>query len=326
MENLEGRIKISERDITSYSTACLRALEVIDHEDPKRMICLLRGGYPPSRVLYALSGEYLGKSLDSFPIPTSDFLKNKKSLVYSLTDNSINFAKNSQNHGKIFSVDTAISGSSSRQFMNEFTNNFQNLASCKRDVSEDVVIDYTLVRFWHDSEDRYSRTKRKPSLSEHRQRSDSGSGKEFVLKFHVYDFGVRNLISEDKPVLLGMDYPIEFKKEDNGGIHGKKSEYIEKVLKTDPITMVQDGGEITYQPHGEQTTADLFVDLIVQRSREQVSFFRELFSSKPSRDREGNINMDPNNPYRVNLKVLQHPPYLVDFCGQLVRKTIPRCK
>lgn len=326
MEKLESLIKLDKRDIESYSLACIRALEVVARVDPKRMVCLLRGGYPPSKVVHGLSEQYLGKTMDSYAIPTSDFLRNKNDLVYALTDGSIDLVRDNQNHGKILTIDTAISGSSSRQFMTDFANNFKKLVYDKKDLSGEAILDYSFIRFWHDSEHRFSRTKSKPFIIEHRQKSDRGRGKNIVLRFNVYDFGVRNLMAEDKPLLLGLDYPIEFAREENKGVHGQKSEYLVKVIKTEPIAIRDDTAQTFYQPHGTQTTSDLFIDILSQNAKLQIDSLKTLAQHKPIQGLRGTIDMNPDNPYRLNLNTLKYPPYLVDFCGNLVKISPANCK
>ena len=121
------------------------------------------------------------------------------------------------------------------------------------------------------------------------------------MTIHDYNFGVRSLICEDKPILLGVDYPIHIREEDNEGVRGQKSEYVSPVDTHLPIVLMHPEGDMRYQPRGEQTTADLFVDLAVERARENITKLAQLDS-------------------RENLKTLDYPPYLVDFCKRVSRK------
>lgn len=309
-QKLEDVVRIPKEDIDSYSIACLRALEVISRSKPNKMVCLLRGGYPPSRVIHKLVSDYLGRNMESCLVPTSDFLRNKKDLVYALTNHLVKTAIACPESSRVFSVDTAISGSSSRQYMSDFVTNFRKILDRNPDVQEDFELNYDFVRFWNNSEDRYSKTKRRPFVVEHTHKTPSG--KKGVLRFHTYDFGVRSLISEDIPLLLGLDYPIEFDKEENNGVHGKKSEYTCRVEEQKPIVVSDE----EYFPLKGQSTSELFLDLLIRNSQDMFNFLRSIYSFRPGL--AGNpLTPNPSNPYRENLQTLRFPPYLVDFCGEL---------
>lgn len=302
MTDLTDRVRINASDLESYSIACLGALYVTQKADPQQMVCLLRGGHPPSKVVHTLTKDYLGKDMSFYAIPTSDFLKNKKYLTYALAEEVLNTADRSDGNGRVLTIDTAITGSSSRQFMKEFADNFRKICQKGR-FANDLTLDYFFVRFWDNAQDRYSKTKCKAHLISHDQTMESqGRTSTNHLRLHDYNFGVRSLISEDNPLLLGVDYPIEFKEEENEGISGQKSEFVSSVKVQLPIHVEnEDGKDSCYQPHGNETTSDLFIDLVTERSRENIA-------------KLASINE------RANLATLEYPPYLVSFCKQLVAK------
>ena len=296
-KNLEDNLKIEANDLDSYSLACLGSLYVLDEKNPDQMVCLLRGGYPPFRVVSALARDYLGRDPQSFLVPTSDFLKNKKHLISALAEDALRLANRNEGHASLYTIDTAITGSSSRQFAREFISGFKRIARTDA-LLDDMNIDYHFLRFWDDSEGRYSKTKLRP---EKRKAKVKGENGQSTLTMHDYNFGVRSLICEDKPILLGVDYPIHIREEDNEGVRGQKSEYVSPVDMHLPIVLMHPEGDRRYQPHGEQTTADLFVDLAVERARKNIDKLSQLDS-------------------RENLDTLEYPPYLVDFCKKVARK------
>ncbi|MDP1695808.1 MAG: hypothetical protein Q8L29_02775 [archaeon] len=296
MDNLEESVRISGFDLDSYSLACLGALNVFSKKNPDKVVCLLRGGFPPYRVVRALAREYLNKDPATFLVPTSDFLRNKKYLIYALAENAARLA-NKKGRGSLFTIDTAITGSSSRQFIKEFIEDFDR-AIRREFLNKNSNLDYHFVRFWSDSEGRYSRTKLKPV---HNTRVSYGQGSDNCLcslNFFDYNFGLKSLICEDNPTLLGIDYPIELRASENNGVRGQKSEYISQVDKHASI-IVDDTN--CFQPRGEQTTSDLFVDLVVEKSRQNIKKLSYLNE-------------------RENLTTLTYPPYLVDFCKTLPKK------
>lgn len=291
MDNLEGLICIDDEDVRSYSLACLNSLKVVHDNDPEKMICLLRGGYPPTRIVHGLAKEYLGKNIGIYDIPTSDFLRNKKDLVYSLAKKSLESSIGKPQGLSIFTIDPAITGSSSRQFLADFPENFGK-ASQKVDSLEGANLNYAFVRFWDKSQDRFSKTKVKPSAI--RRYAFERNGVKDLLNLSIYDFGVKSLISEDCPTLLGCDYPIVFTEKENEGIRGQKSEYVVRVNKSQPIH-VQNGTETkSYQPQKDQSTSDLFIDIILDRCRREI-------------DKIGSLDV------RDNLKSIYYNPSLVDF-------------
>lgn len=297
MENLEKRLVISKEDLESYSVASLGNLKIVNDTDPDKIVCLLRGGYPPTRVVKGLAEEYLGKSPEVYDIPTSDFLKNKKQLVYALAEQTVHFAHNSGGRARIFTVDAAITGSSSRQFLSEFAKAFKRAVE-RDETGEGVTLDYVFSRFWDKSESRFSKKKIRPVLNN--QKVEKKDGTVSYLNFHNYDFGVRSLVCEDFPALLGIDYPIHLSEEENNGIRGQKSEYAVRVSDKSPLVVVDGGHHSFYKPHGDQTTADLFVSLALDYCRDQMKKIQAID------DRE-------------NLNTFEYNPDLVKFCKSLKR-------
>jgi len=302
-ESIPEGMTMSEEDIHSYSSACVKSLFVIDKEQPESMVCLLRGGYPPTVVVDTLAREFLDVDLNPMLIPTSDFLKNKHQLVRVLTDQLVRKAScNDHNRGRVITIDTAITGSSSRQFLREFNDGFETVVRRNEYSEIPVSLDYVLIRFWDKRPDRGSKTKIKSDVKTRYDSITDVSGEEVRhrLRFKNYNFGVRSLISEDNPLLLGIDYPYTFEKGENGGIHGQKSEYTQQVEVSVPITVSRnDGTNNVYQPKLNQSTGDLFLELILDDSRELI-------------DR---ISKTDNH---VNLVSLEFPPCLRDFCSRIV--------
>lgn len=278
MANIEGPITLSEEDIRSYSVACVKSLRALNHHQSSKLVCLLRGGYPPTRVVHRLAQEFLECPPELCDIPTSNFLKNRKHLVYALVENLINSYE--AHKGGSFTIDTAITGSSSRQFLDDLHKYFRDVIRKKQDrLSEPILRDYVFTRFWHRKEADFNGNHAAPNIFSRTTRDDKG--RVHALNLALYNFGVKNLMSEDVPVLLGIDYPIDLKATDNEGVHGQKSEYATTVCRKEPIIVLGNSDERkTYRPSGAENTSDVFIGLLVDCSRDIIDRLAFEFKRK----------------------------------------------
>lgn len=302
MSDSTDPIVLEDRALRSYSLACVKGLRALDYHKSAKLLCLIRGGYPPTRVVHNLASEFLEFTPELCDIPTSNFLKNRKHLVYALVERIFEDSYSRGDLKGAFTIDTAITGSSSRQFMDDFYSYFKEVVKRKGDREEvPEPFDYVFARFWHDREAEFNNTRAGPNVLP--RNATDVRGRQHRVNMFLYNFGVRDLMSEDKPVLLGIDYPIDLKFNDQGGITGQKSEYIARVNEQIPIVVVgEDGARTTYRPTACQNTADMFVGLLGDYSRETISRL----------DFEFRRNKPLGNAWY---------PTLVNFCGTLKKGT-----
>lgn len=215
-------------DCKAYAEAIKAIGRIITDLKPDVLYCPLRGAYPVVRSLDPLVRRYVN---DVVLVPTSGFLSGRERIIQSSFENILKQYRNP----KIAVVDTAITGSSIRNFKNLAKRYLQKLANgLKQDV------DISIVKLW-----------------QNRQFPNQPPGiqKDERLTWRDYNVGTKSLLCEDQPDLLGIDYPYEVRT-------GKKYPFALPVKCKAPIVVLANEGEKIFE--AKPSTAETFVELIHQ--------------------------------------------------------------
>src|SRR3989344_4053206 len=114
----EDEYILKESDVIAYANACLRIAEAIDSINPHGLLCPLRGGLPPTRVVLNLV-EHKPRLITT--VPTSNYVAHRDELLKIALEDVIataidNLASEeapfTKDKVRILSIDTAISGTS----------------------------------------------------------------------------------------------------------------------------------------------------------------------------------------------------------------------
>jgi len=222
-------------NLYSYADTCRTIIGIIKNEKPDKIICPLRGAYPPIRVV----SSQIEDNLIEY-VPTSEFLHNKEELVQSALEKIVSEMKEKGIRAPhILTVDTAITGSSIRRYRDLLKKYSPELMT--RFGFEDLK--YSIVKIWS------SKSKKE---SHHNNIRNIGNKK---IEFNDYNLNVDKLFCEDDNILLGIDYPFNLK-------GGKKAAYIVRIVSKNPINVEYGDKKEIYTPLDNQTTADIFVEIV----------------------------------------------------------------
>lgn len=253
----EENYVFKENEVRAYATACLRIAEALNTIDPQALICPLRGSLPPTTIVLKLLGKTPNHVVT---IPTSNYVANRDELLrtalYDLVGNVVDNNETLEGKVKIFTVDTAISGTSTKHFMDVL----------KRFIPEvqehyGVGIDYYLVKLWQ----RDQEVVQKKSTDFY-----SNTRNVVINQGVVY---VPNLLCEDKDGLLGYRYGFTERR----GV--KTSELIE--VDDRRLIIVDRESQEPLIFMGKKAS-DLFKDVVLHYAyniREQAKLFQKALAS-----------------------------------------------
>jgi len=222
-------IEISEDELQSYAAGCQRVKDIIEQECPDIIMVALRGALPVYRSIKPFNGTQKRVKF----VKTSYFLNNLSGNV----SRSIGKWACNDEIRRILMLDTSVTGTKLSWFLP------QVLTGLAADEAADDLEFLTAV-LWHDKDGWTEETN-----------SKYGS----VANVN-YNIGVKNLICEDSPTLLGIQYA---RARCHAKAQGKVRAYDQPVLAN--IHVVNDIGQTqVYSPEREMTpdTASLFSKLV----------------------------------------------------------------
>ena len=242
-DSIQNEYVFEKKDINRYALGCKKIAEFIIAKKPDEIICPLRGGYPPTTIINEIC-DY--KSNIKY-VPTSDCVEDKKGIIYSALETSLeNFAKNGNKNPHLVTIDTAIKGSSTRQFKGLLLEYLPKIIS-----KLGIDITYSIVKLWLNPEEA-SRSKK----------LKIDSRKKGSIMYNDAVFYVNDLLCEDKPELLGIDYPYCIGQD-------KKSAFLEKVGVQKKINVKGEGGEIREYLPIDCTTSQLFIRIVQEAAKNE---------------------------------------------------------
>lgn len=246
-------VRISERELFSYAKGMRRLRRVIEHELPSAVIVSLRGGYTPVMSIKDL--VRVSKNLAETPayalytpryvnMKTSYFLKNLSDVV--ATDLAKALTRIKGQHGrtkKLMFVDTSVTGTKLGWFLPQFVSAVRTgmeLAGIKQLQLVTVVIEHNAPGVFK---------------SEIVSSDQSFSHKQVTI-------GVKNLICEDNPSLLGVKLSRK-KDQVHEEAEGTVNAY-EKAVPHDIVIQHNDGREEYVKRKKGESSFDLLLSLVRQ--------------------------------------------------------------
>jgi hypothetical protein len=223
-------VEICDNELRSYANGCRNIASVIDVEQPDTVIVSLRGAYPVSRCV----DHFAQSRIPKVHAKTSYFLNQLSRKV----DKALYSCERKGRLNKVLMIDTSVTGRKLSWFLP------QMLGSLSERVAH--PLEFVTAVLWNDKEGWKENTEKQ-----------YGS-----IRNVNYNFGVKNLICEDNPTLLGVKY-VDSKDRCHAAAYSEVNAYAEPVaahihVKTDVGTKVhklERNGRIG-------CTADLFVDLV----------------------------------------------------------------
>ncbi len=226
----EGRavVEIAEDELVSYANGCKNIAQIITDENPDVIMVSMRGAHPVSRCV----NHFTSKQITKIYAKTSYFLHG---LGRQVNRAFKQVAK--QEAKKVLMIDTSVTGKKLSWFLPQMLEDLE--ASYKSEL--DVV---TAV-LWHNKE----------CWSE---KTEKNYGK---ISNRNYNFGVKSLICEDSPTLLGTGYTPD----DCRDVALEMIAACETPHRADIHIIQKDGSKIKHLLKNDGkigSTADLFVDLV----------------------------------------------------------------
>jgi len=228
----------SSDDINKYSLACLRAANIYAAEFKTScvkpaIINSLRGANPIVKIVEKAL-KSVGIEPTVYLLPTSGFLYQRDEVIYEgLKD--IFDKELSSGIGNLIFIDTMISGSSLRGFKQKF----------KKLINHEFIneLESKLITF------SFIGIKENHNNYQENYNEHSFGTNNLVLKSYVLPAG--DIMTEDVPELLGVDYPF------NSNDKSLKLPITSEVKSSEPIRV--DG--LVFQSN--KTTSELFQDIIL---------------------------------------------------------------
>jgi len=242
----EDEYILKESDVIAYANACLRIAEAIDSINPHGLLCPLRGGLPPTRVVLNLV-EHKPRLITT--VPTSNYVAHRDELLKIALEDVIataidNLASEeapfTKDKVRILSIDTAISGTSIFHF-NEMLKRFLP----ELQTQYDVVVDYFLAKLWQNPAEAAREKRRKMRFHCNMRDLSINHGVAYVP----------SLLCEDVDGLLGFKYGFT-------NVRGIKSPDMESVVDPKPIVVLR--SEKDFDLYQGPNAADMLVDILVQ--------------------------------------------------------------
>lgn len=220
----------SQQSIVAYANACKGIIDAVKKERPDVYFCPLRGSYPVTRVVL----PHLIQDVGSIAyVTTSGFLLNRRDIIKSALEAIV---QKLSNGGNIAIVDTAITGSSIRDFRRILKEDLSVLMTQKGIQRLNIEV----IKLWKN---------RKFPNNYGGESKSANNGAEIV--FHDYNFGVPDLFCEDDPDLLGIDYL-------DHTTGGKKQSTLYQINSRRGIVVKSRSGDRQYN---DGSDSQLFVDI-----------------------------------------------------------------
>lgn len=227
-------IEMSEDELHSYAVGCQKIASVIESEKPDVIMVSLRGAHPVARCVDHFSKETTPKVYAK----TSYFLNQLSRRV----DKALYDCEKKDRLNKVLMIDTSVTGRKLSWFLP------QMLGSLSESVEN--PLEFITGVLWHDKEGWQETTEK-----QYGQISNKN-----------YNFGVKNLICEDSPTLLGVKY-FDEKDRCHAGAVGVVDAYEEPVAARIHVTGKDETKVHKLERNGRiNDTADLFVDLVKKYS------------------------------------------------------------
>jgi hypothetical protein len=253
---------MKEDDITYYAYALDRVADYCRRTDVTDIIATLRGAYPPTRVLMSLLGDDFKGNMRY--VPTSNFVEDREELVKSTLEERI---KTSAEEGKdglhMFTVDLARSGTSSKRYIQMLRRFLPEILDAET-LPDGFDVRYSLAKLWYKPGQVSNNPKR---LKTSNPFKGNQNGHDYLIEQGV--FFIPDWLAEDKPELLGIDYELFVP-----GKRGVKTAFTTMVECKKPIIVIPNTGEnpVAFLPGEGQSTADVFVDIVLNRARNLSSY------------------------------------------------------
>jgi hypoxanthine phosphoribosyltransferase len=226
----EGKavVEIAEDELVSYANGCKNIAQVITDENPDVIMVSMRGAFPVARSV----DHFTQKQIPKIYAKTSYFLHGLGRQV-----NRAFKQVAEQKAKKVLMIDTSVTGKKLSWFLPQMLEDLQANYKSELDVVTAVL--------WHNREGWSEKTEKDYSHIRNRN----------------YNVGVKNLICEDSPTLLGTGYTPD----DCRDVALEMIAACEVPHNAD-IHLVQKGGskiKHLLKNNGKiGSTADLFVDLV----------------------------------------------------------------
>lgn len=223
-------VEITEDELRSYADGCKKIAEVIDTEKPDVVMVSLRSAHPVSRCV----DHFVKTSVPKVYAKTSYFLNQLSRRV----DKALYDCERKDRFGRVLMIDTSVTGRKLSWFMP------QMLGSLAERVER--PLEFVTAVLWHDKEGWQENTEKQYDKINNRN----------------YNFGVKSLICEDSPTLLGVKY-VDSKDRCHAGAAGVVDAYNEPFAAHIHVTG-DDGTKVHKLERNGRigSTADLFVDLV----------------------------------------------------------------
>ena len=228
--NGSAYIEITEDELRSYADGCRKIAEVIDAEKPDVVMVSLRGAHPVARCV----DQFVKTSVPKVYAKTSYFLNQLSRRV----DKALYDCEKKDRLNKVLMIDTSVTGRKLSWFLP------QMLGSLSENVEK--PLEFVTAVLWHDKEGWQENSRKQYGNIDNRN----------------YNFGVKSLICEDSPTLLGVKY-VDSKDRCHAGAAGVVDAYNEPFAAHIHVTG-NDGTKVHKLERDGRigSTADLFVDLV----------------------------------------------------------------
>lgn len=219
-------LEISEEDLISYAQGCAQLASIIENEKPTAILVSLRGGLPPARI--ALSLSRLKPPI--IYLKTSYFLKNLGRFVVEALEKCSKLYSPKSDSPLLY-LDTSVTGTKIGWFLPQLKEYLTSLYPHWSLVSTILC---------HDPNLHYGL---KPLFDEPQ---------------NTYHIGVRNILSEDTPELLGCPYHSH-----TDACHEKAiGETLAYQRISNPAIHVVGKESTAIHESKKLSTADLFIELV----------------------------------------------------------------
>jgi hypothetical protein len=250
---------IDENDIFRYAFSVSQMADYFVSVNPTHLLVPLRGALPPvSMMLTYLDMNSIRYDSEIIPMPVSEFVDKCQEIKKSVIESALEDCIRKSLKPRFFTLDTSISGTSMKHYVDLLKSYLPELSG----KFGNIEIEYDLMKIKKDPKE-FSRKSIKASKA---------SSRNITLN-HGVSY-VPNLMSEDIPVLLGVDYPIYMNRKIKTREHGenviadRRFAFLKIIVSKKPIIIRSGSQERVYEVSENQITADLFVDIVVSHIEE----------------------------------------------------------
>lgn len=185
---------IDSESLSDYVDACFNIASIFFWNNPSMIITPLRGAKPyVDLTKYIL--DFHDVNYESFELPTSGFIMNREFIIYEGLKEAFNNQLSNDLPLSFLFPDSFISGSALKNFKYNFNYHFLKGIISDLELSDEFIyfIFVALKQGYHESfEPVY-------------EKSDKLANNNLkIIKY--YSLGLKDIITEDEPSLLGIDY------------------------------------------------------------------------------------------------------------------------